>query len=277
MRQIPEGAHGRQNDETIAFLRRPDSSPSAAGTAAAADRAPAPPPLYFLSLVASRRDASVRRGAVVKALAVATPHQYLEVFKTPLVLALDHYLSLSLKGSRDRGADGGGASGGGEGATADRDAAAAEAAARAEVAVLAGLFAALNGVDLSELPRHLGPARALMWRGVPGTAAFSAGASPRGRGGSGGGGTATLALTAHCPSAWTWQASCTLKASHGTGDVTTVLPLSFPAHASPDDVVGADTPILSTLAATLGGDQLLQVVREPRAWCGFPNLGRVAV
>lgn len=196
-----------------------------------------------MSLVVSRRDASVRRGAVVKALAVATPYQYLDVFKTPLVLALDHYLALSLKRSA-------GASGGDLGLDA------------AEVAVLAGFFAALNGVDLSNLPRPSGPARALMWRGVSGAAALAAspspatscGASPHGNGGGNG--------SAHSPAAWTWDASCTLAL--GTEATRTVLPLAFPIYASLDEVVSADTPVLSTLAAALGGDQLLKVATSAR-------------
>ncbi|GAA5830718.1 hypothetical protein JCM11251_001053 [Rhodosporidiobolus azoricus] len=49
--------------------------------------------LYVMSLVRTKKDATVRRGALVKALAVATRHPYIQIFKPILLLALDSYFS----------------------------------------------------------------------------------------------------------------------------------------------------------------------------------------
>ena len=58
----------------------------------------APPPmvpqLYCLSHVANRRDASVRRGAKVKALAICSPYRFLHVWKPVLLLAMDRMFEL---------------------------------------------------------------------------------------------------------------------------------------------------------------------------------------
>ena len=237
---------------------------------------------------------------MVKALAVATPYQYLEVFKTPLVLALDQYLNLSLKAHSSSEASS--SSDGASNSSGENTSASISDVNRAEIAVLAELYEALNSVDLSAMPRFSEPARSLMWRGVPGTSALVASANRANQssssaatstsssrsahgvmdsrvaspGGGGGGSGSGSEVAAHSPSSWTWSTTCALKVAptsegdDNDNDTTTTtpqdsatptvqLPLTFPLYASWDEVVGAESPVLSTLAATLGGDQLLKV------------------
>jgi len=75
--------------------------------------------LYCLNRVTNLKDDSVRRGAVVKALALCSTNHYIHVYKPLLVLALDVILK-----SPER-----------------------------EVEVLKELYTALNGVDLTRMPR----------------------------------------------------------------------------------------------------------------------------
>ncbi|GAA5824786.1 hypothetical protein JCM10212_004929 [Sporobolomyces blumeae] len=49
--------------------------------------------LYVMSLVRTKKDATVRRGALVKALAVATRNPYIQIYKPILLLALEDYFS----------------------------------------------------------------------------------------------------------------------------------------------------------------------------------------
>ncbi|GAA5885668.1 hypothetical protein JCM6882_007519 [Rhodosporidiobolus microsporus] len=72
--------------------------------------------LYVMSLVRTKKDATVRRGALVKALAVATRHPYIQIFKPILLLALDSYFSSP------------------------------------SPSVLSSLYSALNAMDISALP-----------------------------------------------------------------------------------------------------------------------------
>jgi len=183
--QIPEGAHNRVSDETVGFLQRSEATP-----------------LYFLNLVSTRRDKSVRRGAIVKALGVATPCQHLSVFRAPLILALDRYFD-----SKD-----------------------------GEEEVLRSLFAALNGLDTTTMPRPLGSARALMWRGVTdGSLLLSA----------------SSAQLEHCPGTHVWPAEVVLDG----------LPVkvSFPLYTTPDEVLNLETPALTTLCQTLGPEATMRV------------------
>ncbi|KDQ58432.1 hypothetical protein JAAARDRAFT_193004 [Jaapia argillacea MUCL 33604] len=47
--------------------------------------------LYVLNLVRTKHDKSVRRGAVVKAMAICTRHPFIQIFKPVLLMALDDY------------------------------------------------------------------------------------------------------------------------------------------------------------------------------------------
>ncbi|TFY73961.1 hypothetical protein EWM64_g10052, partial [Hericium alpestre] len=49
--------------------------------------------LYVLNLVRTKHDKTVRRGAVVKAMAICTRHPFVEIFKPVLLLALDDYFN----------------------------------------------------------------------------------------------------------------------------------------------------------------------------------------
>jgi hypothetical protein len=99
---LPDGAHLRGEDWTIFYLGQSASSAVApmlsheevrsgpGGNARASmfpsdDRpkrgAPGGGLLYVLNCVRCREDKSVRRGAQVKAMALATPHPYVQVYK----------------------------------------------------------------------------------------------------------------------------------------------------------------------------------------------------
>lgn len=50
-----------------------------------------PPLMYVLNLVNTKQDNTVKRGAVVKAMAICTRHSFLHIYKPLLLLALDDY------------------------------------------------------------------------------------------------------------------------------------------------------------------------------------------
>ncbi|KAI0380934.1 spindle pole body interacting protein [Hypomontagnella monticulosa] len=50
-----------------------------------------PPLIYVLNLVYTRHDKTVKRGAVVKAMAICTRHPFLHIYKPLLLLALEEY------------------------------------------------------------------------------------------------------------------------------------------------------------------------------------------
>ncbi|KXH30928.1 spindle pole body interacting protein [Colletotrichum salicis] len=50
-----------------------------------------PPLIYVLNLVNTKQDKTVKRGAVVKAMAICTRHPFLHIYKPLLLLALDEY------------------------------------------------------------------------------------------------------------------------------------------------------------------------------------------
>eukprot|EP00164_Ancoracysta_twista_P004242 GFYU01005716.1.p1 GENE.GFYU01005716.1~~GFYU01005716.1.p1 ORF type:complete len:710 (-),score=142.81 GFYU01005716.1:76-2205(-) len=81
---------------------------------------PSKPFLYCLNLVRTKKDKSVRRGAIVKSMAICTQHQTFHVFKPILVLALEKYFD----------------AGGDEGMT-----------------VLSYLYNTINAMDISTMPR----------------------------------------------------------------------------------------------------------------------------
>ncbi|KAF9344499.1 hypothetical protein BGX26_004300 [Mortierella sp. AD094] len=89
---LPDGAHLRPADWTIFFLNQAKPAPWN-GNKALADKDCENPLLYVLNLVRTNHDASIRRGAAVKAMAICTTHQYLHVYKAGpvLLLALENY------------------------------------------------------------------------------------------------------------------------------------------------------------------------------------------
>lgn len=76
-----------------------------------------PPLVYVLNLVNTKQDNTVKRGAVVKAMAICTRHSFLHIYKPLLLLALEMYF------------------------------------ANPQVETLASLYEAVNSMDLSLLPR----------------------------------------------------------------------------------------------------------------------------
>ncbi|ERF68766.1 Protein mesA [Endocarpon pusillum Z07020] len=55
------------------------------------DAGEGPPLMYVLNLVNTKQDNSVKRGAVVKAMAICTRHSFLHIYKPLLLLALEDY------------------------------------------------------------------------------------------------------------------------------------------------------------------------------------------
>ncbi|KAI8809795.1 docking domain of Afi1 for Arf3 in vesicle trafficking-domain-containing protein [Cladochytrium replicatum] len=104
---LPDGAHLREEDWTVFFLNQKEGRE--VGTP--------PPLLYTLSLVRTKLIPGVKRGALVKAMAIATRHQWIQVFKPLLVLALEKYLQSG------------------------------------DVAIVQNLYRSINSMDLSAMPR----------------------------------------------------------------------------------------------------------------------------
>ncbi|KAF9918434.1 hypothetical protein BX616_008874 [Lobosporangium transversale] len=88
---LPDGAHLRPADWTIFFLNRAKPAPWNGNKTLTDDDTVENPLLYVLNLVRTNHDASIRRGAAVKAMAICTTHQYLHVYKPVLLLALENY------------------------------------------------------------------------------------------------------------------------------------------------------------------------------------------
>ncbi|KAL1956856.1 hypothetical protein VTO42DRAFT_6704 [Malbranchea cinnamomea] len=76
-----------------------------------------PPLMYVLNLVNTKQDTTVKRGAVVKAMAICTRHSFLHIYKPLLLLALEDYFKSPF------------------------------------IETLAALYNAVNAMDLSLMPR----------------------------------------------------------------------------------------------------------------------------
>lgn len=85
-----------------------------------------PPLIYVLNLVNTKSDASAKRGAVVKAMAICTRHSFLHIYKPLLLLALEEYFRSPFPET------------------------------------LAALYDAVNAMDLSLMPRLTGLERSIM-------------------------------------------------------------------------------------------------------------------
>ncbi|KAL9061558.1 MAG: hypothetical protein Q9162_000090 [Coniocarpon cinnabarinum] len=135
---LPDQAHKHPNDWTIFFLHKDLSSEvdgespskkdfdgdayqtdehSDQEEADAEDLLEGPPLIYVLNHVITKHDDTVKRGAVCRAMAICTPHQFLDVFKPVLVLAIEQYWKTPT------------------------------------FETLAGLYESLNAMDLSLMPR----------------------------------------------------------------------------------------------------------------------------
>ncbi|EGO29734.1 hypothetical protein SERLADRAFT_365750 [Serpula lacrymans var. lacrymans S7.9] len=99
---LPDGAERHLEDWTIFFLNQTPfntiapvlalETPEPNGDKQSRDGSQ-PELLYVLNLVRTKHDKSVRRGAVVKAMAICTRHPFIQIFKPVLLLALDDYFS----------------------------------------------------------------------------------------------------------------------------------------------------------------------------------------
>ncbi|CEI89229.1 hypothetical protein RMCBS344292_03595 [Rhizopus microsporus] len=83
---LPDGAHLRAEDWTIFCLNQLTPVPEQE-----IDQERKSPLLYVLNLVRTKHDATARRGAMVKAMAICTRHQYLHIYKPVLLLAMEKY------------------------------------------------------------------------------------------------------------------------------------------------------------------------------------------
>lgn len=111
---LPDQAHVRSQDWTIFFLHKDAGDVEEAQEKQAVHRKKhtsqaynedeadvledealesleGPPLVYVLNLVNTKQDNTVKRGAVVKAMAICTRHSFLHIYKPLLLLALDEY------------------------------------------------------------------------------------------------------------------------------------------------------------------------------------------
>ncbi|CAG8498080.1 7464_t:CDS:10 [Ambispora gerdemannii] len=97
---LPDGAHLRPEDWTVFFLNQtiPNIDDISINTTKRmssddkeGDEEDRPSLLYALNLVRTKHDKEARRGAVVKAMAICTKHQFLHIYKPILLLALENY------------------------------------------------------------------------------------------------------------------------------------------------------------------------------------------
>ncbi|CAN0338931.1 unnamed protein product, partial [Phaeothamnion confervicola] len=108
----------------------PQDAPATGLAAATDDKGRTGPFLYCINLVRKKDDPTVRRGAVVKAMAVCSRYHFIEMFRPLLIIALDAYYQTL------------------------------------DPAVLKSLYDALNAADMSQVPRPTPWERGLMRRGV---------------------------------------------------------------------------------------------------------------
>ncbi|KAI0319503.1 spindle pole body interacting protein [Amylostereum chailletii] len=96
---LPDGAEKQLEDWTIFFLNQtPFNTIAPVLALETAEDSPSsetgqPELLYVLNLVRTKHDKAVRRGAVVKAMAICTRHPFIQIFKPVLLLALDDYFT----------------------------------------------------------------------------------------------------------------------------------------------------------------------------------------
>ncbi|KAJ5746735.1 Protein mesA [Penicillium odoratum] len=78
------------NEEAAHLQDQPDSD-SEGDSSDDEEGGEGPPLMYVLNLVNTKQDNTVRRGAVVKAMAICTRHSFLHIYKPLLLLALEDY------------------------------------------------------------------------------------------------------------------------------------------------------------------------------------------
>ncbi|SPO26732.1 uncharacterized protein UTRI_04039_B [Ustilago trichophora] len=100
---LPDGVHARSEDWTFFFLKPPGARRTALRDTADEGGSSQPNTstdpsswlshdlTYVINLVRTKHDNTVRRGAMVKAMAIGTRYPFIEIFKPALLLALDDY------------------------------------------------------------------------------------------------------------------------------------------------------------------------------------------
>jgi hypothetical protein len=102
---LPDGVHARSEDWTVFFLPAGSDEPASVdsqekdrrntnGSSSSISKGKERSRddlFYVLNLVRTKHDNTVRRGALVKAIAIGTRHPFIQVFKPALLLALDDY------------------------------------------------------------------------------------------------------------------------------------------------------------------------------------------
>ncbi|KAK3333561.1 docking domain of Afi1 for Arf3 in vesicle trafficking-domain-containing protein [Cercophora scortea] len=78
-------------DEDGGYLDEEDDLDDDLSTDSEPEGGEGPPLIYVLNLVNTKQDKTVKRGAVVKAMAICTRHPFLHIYKPLLLLALEEY------------------------------------------------------------------------------------------------------------------------------------------------------------------------------------------
>lgn len=92
---IPDGVHDHAEDWTVFFLNQTPGNTITSLFTPGEDEGHEDKHdlLHVLNLVRTKHDKTVRRGAIVKALAICTHHPYIQIFKPILLMALENYYS----------------------------------------------------------------------------------------------------------------------------------------------------------------------------------------
>ncbi|PTB75734.1 hypothetical protein M440DRAFT_19997 [Trichoderma longibrachiatum ATCC 18648] len=86
-----DGAEGQENDEDEEDDDLEDDYTDDESSDGEPDGEEGAPLIYVLNLVNTKHDKSVKRGAIVKAMAICTRHPFLHIYKPLLLLALEEY------------------------------------------------------------------------------------------------------------------------------------------------------------------------------------------
>ncbi|KOS18517.1 Protein mesA [Escovopsis weberi] len=89
-REGSDEAQGKSEGEDVEHVDHYDLDDDDS-TDSESDDIEGPPLVYVLNLVNTKHDKSVKRGAVVKAMAICTRHPFLHIYKPLLLLALEEY------------------------------------------------------------------------------------------------------------------------------------------------------------------------------------------
>lgn len=108
--------------------------------------------LYGLNIVKRKHNSNVRRGAIVKAMAIFSRYHYLELFKKPLDQALELYFQASDNTITNN--------------TNDNSPHSNSANTTEQLTILKSLYGALNSIDLTSLPKPNYLELNLMRRGI---------------------------------------------------------------------------------------------------------------